>query len=130
MNSPQPRPQSEDDAGILGRVNRYAPVYDETGEEIGEVIRIHLPGQFEQHTELAENTPPVRMVDDDLFVPDEQIAAEIPEAILARMREQGFIEVRGGLLQSNRYVVPDQIARLDESGVYLRVRKDRLVKST
>ena len=130
MNSPQAQPQSEDNGGKLSRINRYAPVYDETGEEIGEVIRIHLPGQFDQHTELAENTSPVRMVDDDLLVPDKQMTDEIPGAVLARMREHGFVEIRGGLLQANHYVVPDQIARIDKDGVHLRVRKDRLIRST
>ncbi len=54
----------------------------------------------------------------------------VPQVLHARLMQHGFIRIdSAGLLAADRYVMPEQIGRVDGEGVYLQVERDALVKS-
>jgi hypothetical protein len=54
---------------------------------------------------------------------------DVPEVVQNRLRYNGFIKIDGdGLFAPDRYVLPEQIARVANGRVYLRASRDELVK--
>jgi hypothetical protein len=53
--------------------------------------------------------------------------ANVPSVVVARIRQDGCLEVYGGLRRDNYYVLPDQIAEAANNGVFLNCSRVALV---
>lgn len=123
---------------ILNLVHEGMDVYDREDKKVGTVERLFFgsastmdAGDYEAQTQTVDQ----EIVDygrgsivdaiADAFDP----ADDIPESLRNRLLQQGFIRVDGaGLFASDRYVVPEQIARVSDDNVYLKVSQDDLIK--
>ncbi|WP_207747599.1 hypothetical protein [Pelagibacterium limicola] len=55
---------------------------------------------------------------------------DMPESHRARLYQEGYVLLDAdGIMQSDRYVLPSQIASASEQGIFLRVRRDELAKA-
>ena len=98
------------------------PVYDHNSEQIGHVIRIHItdnnPVKKRGQNSLAaqaRNKEWLRLIG-NIAEPDDPYALSMAQDFW----EQGFIKIRGeGLLWLQQYILPSQIARIEENGIYL-----------
>jgi len=57
----------------------------------------------------------------EVFNPD-----DIPEPVKARMYRHGFLKVETGLFKDDRYVLLDEVARINDDTVHLTITKDDL----
>lgn len=51
----------------------------------------------------------------------------MPEERRQRLLNEGFLHIEGGLLQSDRYVLADQIAAVQEERVTLNIPGDSVI---
>ncbi len=81
------------------------------------------------HTETAtepDETPAEEIAESvaDAFVGRD----DIPDELRQRLLRYGYLRLDGGLLHSDRFVTPDQVARVDEH-VHLNVAGDDLLSA-
>ena len=126
---------SPEDMGskVLQRVREGMAVYDVDGQRVGVVDYVFLGAASEQTLERGEGPAtapdpsdrPNSLVDDlvTVFAPD-----NLPEELKERLRRNGFLRIDAdGLFAPDRYVMPDQVARVDEH-VHLSVQRAALIK--
>ena len=117
---------------ILARVQEGMKVFDPAGRQVGTVEHVYLGSADERS--IAQGTGPATVEDphqgDHSFLDDLGRAFardELPETLRARLLLQGFIRVDGaGLLATDRYLTPSQIARVGTDEVRLKVDWKRL----
>jgi hypothetical protein len=122
--------QPELGSRILAAVREGMRVYDDRGDRVGTVDRVFLGSASEQAIE--QGTGPATVPDPDhsfledvarVFDPD-----DLPKTVRERLLLHGFIRIdAAGLFAADRYVTPEQIARVSGDGVHLRVGRDRLL---
>lgn len=112
----------------LDQVRSGMSVYDSTGQRIGEVSYVYLGATMEQETERG--TGPAR----DLAIEQDNnnsfvealseafYTEEMPEEMLARLRQHGFVRIdTSGLFADDRFVSAEQIASVEDGKVRLSV---------
>jgi hypothetical protein len=127
----------QQNTSVLNLVHEGMDVYDREDKKVGTVERLFFgsastmdAGNYEAQTqtvdqELDYGHDSIVDVIAEAFDP----ADDIPEVLRNRLLQQGFIRIDGaGLFASDRYVVPDQIARVSDDKVYLKVSQDNLIK--
>lgn len=114
----------------LKTIREEMDVLDRSGEKVGTVEKIQFgtedftrPGA-ESATAPAHNETRT-LVDDfaEAIAPPETVAEEVRE----RMERFGFIKIDRGLLRGDRYVMLNQVARIDGDEVLLTIGEDDLV---
>ncbi len=118
---------------VMLQIREGMTVYDRSGAAIGtvEFVRFsdedpHQPGT-ETVTGSPADTPTGSWLVEDIarvFSDD-----DLPETLRDRLVRHGFVRVDAGLLASDRFVLPDQIADVNEAGVYLQVTDNELIKA-
>jgi hypothetical protein len=129
----------ERDSGshLLQRVRAGMIVYDRNDERVGTVADLYFGSSSEQAnregtgaaTAHDPNTRGDTLLDDfaRAFAPSE----DIPEVLRNRLLHSGFIRVDApGLLGSDKYILPEQIASVSTDRVKLNVSRDELIKRT
>ena len=54
---------------------------------------------------------------------------DVPEPLRSQLLRDGYVHLDAkGLFASNRYILPEQISRMDADGIQLNVTKDALIK--
>jgi hypothetical protein len=54
---------------------------------------------------------------------------EVPEPLRSQLLRDGYVHLDAkGLFAKDRYILPEQIARMDADGIQLNVTKDALIK--
>ena len=100
-------------------VEEGMPVIDSNGDRVGTVDFLHYgqePGTGDVQTnDLIEEVAEVFAADNN-----------IPEELQERLKREGYIQIDSGILQSDAFVMEDQIARVDEH-VHLTITKDKLI---
>ncbi len=116
---------------ILDLIEEGMKVYDRDGDEVGEVDGLHYgaSGDYRYGQAPTASASPDDYVDpvtdflQDVFNPD-----RLPEELRERLLNNGFLHVDGpGLLDRDRFVLPEQIAAVNDDGVQLRVSRDELI---
>ncbi|RIK44912.1 MAG: hypothetical protein DCC55_00840 [Chloroflexi bacterium] len=107
---------------ILTQIYKGMNVYNNANEHIGEVQAVYLGAASEvgagPATDDARAQPGTRV---QRFVAELFDATDIPDEVAERLRRSGYIRIDGaGLLARDRFVTPDQIARVSGENVYLR----------
>jgi len=109
-------------------------VYDRTGAAIGVVEFVRFgeedptqPGPETITGSEVENTAGTWLVESiaEVFGADDNL----PDTLRSRLIRHGFVRVDAGLLASDRFVLPDQIASVTNEGVRLHVTDDELIKA-
>ena len=129
-----------EEGGILTAIKEGMSVYDVEGEEVGEVDFVYFGTMQIEDTALGvtpatQGTAPgdlspgeswVARLNDILGLDDPDL---FPEVVAKRLMQKGFVRVEGGLLfGDDRFILPEQIAGLDEDGVHLKVEADDLAE--
>ncbi len=117
---------------LLHQIREGMDVYDSTGERVGTVEYVHF-GDENPARPGPEAATPSPMLERDPTLVDMVAEAfstdDIPEELQQRLRLHGFVKVDFGLLRSDRYILPDQIAGVSADKVHLNVSQDELVSS-
>jgi hypothetical protein len=120
---------------LLKNVREGMDVYDRDGKKVGEVDEVFLGavdstesdwGQgaatnagadFQQDATIVENVIEALGMDDEIE----------RSTIRGRLEREGFVRVRGGLFKSNRYILPEQIAAIENDRISLRGKDSDLL---
>lgn len=120
---------------LLKSIREGMEVHDSQEHKIGTVKQVYFGASSDEtmnHGAGAATAPsPAErrdtLVDDvarGIFAPD-----DLPEEIQQRLINEGFVRVDPtGLFKGDRYVLPEQIARVHENHVHLTVALDSLLK--
>jgi hypothetical protein len=112
-----------DNDNMLKKIEEGMKVYDNTGDKIGTVEFIHFSeANGSEHTgAAAPPSEPVRL--DPIEILRKVFGADnLPEEMRERLLMQGFIKIDSAkLFGADRYVMLDQISKVDEDGVHLTV---------
>jgi hypothetical protein len=116
---------------LMRDIHKGMKVFDRDDHEIGTVewVKFGDDDPSTPQVEAVTSSEPQRrdsIIDNiaEAFSPD-----EIPEALRARLMQQGFVRVdSNGLFAHDRYVLPEQIMGISSDRVTLKVGKDELIK--
>lgn len=107
-------------------------VFDSERHEIGKVDGLKYPENaiapdIEPATAEGAQTPEDNTIID--AVADAFGREEIPEPLRSQLLRDGYIHLDAkGMFAHDRYILPEQIARVDGEGIQLNVTKDALIK--
>ena len=137
MEPREPGFANEDYPNILELVKEGMEVYDRDNDHIGVVEDVFM-GTENRVEEETGTGPATSNVGTGSGFPDNTLLEEIadvlsvedemPEVVIDRLRQSGFIRVDAGIFDEDLYVVPSQIGSVEGDKVTLRVDKDDLVK--
>lgn len=124
---------SYQDSSLLTKIYQGMDVFNNANEHIGTVEAVYLGATADSEPGAEPATP------DDQAVPGTRIQrfvaelfdpTDMPDEIAERLRHSGYIRIDGpGLLAGDRFVTPDQIARVNDEGVFLRTAHAARVES-
>lgn len=107
-------------------------VYDVEGEKVGEVKTIFFGDVSDTAIELGGDIAdsPALDLGGDTFVDNlaDVFGDDIPRELAERLINEGYLLVEGGLLRSDRFVLPYQVAQVSGDEVHLNVDEDELIK--
>jgi hypothetical protein len=133
MNQPTPKPTES--TTLLAQVHEGMTVYDRDGAKLGTVEDIYIGDLTETADERGQGpatASPSGPMDHSLVADFMQAVSPqepMPEPIRQRLLRHGFIRIDcSGLFASDRYAMPDQIAKVSEDSVVLHVAREELVK--
>ncbi len=117
---------------ILAKIHEGMDVFDKTGGKIGTV-------EFLKMTDENPDTPQAEQLTSDPGLPVRRTFVDnlmdvfrseaIPDPLHETMLRTGFLRMDSeGLLSSDRYVLPSQIAEVNGDKVKLSVSKDALIR--
>ena len=115
----------------LRQIQEGMKVIDRTNKQIGEVEMVMFGDDDPATPELETSGLSQRGRRDTLIenIADAFRTDELPEEVREKLLHQGFIRVDAdGLFAADRYVMPEQISRVDADAVTLTVSKDELIK--
>ncbi|MHB8627949.1 MAG: hypothetical protein ACYDBJ_16945 [Aggregatilineales bacterium] len=102
-----------------------APERGASADEAGRTVGVPLP-TIPLATGLTGSGTGTGMVG---VLPVFAFEDDVPQGLRSRLLEQGFVQVKGaGILSSARYIMPGQIASVQNEEVHLNIRRDRLIK--
>jgi hypothetical protein len=130
---------SQPERGQIMRVKEGMKVYDVEDNEIGKVDFIRYGEASEEALDRGRGPAGTS---DDALAEEEGLLGDLTlgfagtpeddresETIRARMLRSGYIRINtSGLFASDRYVLPENIASVDEESIKLKVHKDKLLK--
>lgn len=120
---------------ILHQIKEGMTVYDSEGSNIGTVETLFFGAASD--AEVAEGVVPSTTTTAPDSVRNTFVGAladifddhdDIPEELAERLRYHGFIKVDGNWLGADRYVMPEQIASVNDEGVHLNTKRDYLIE--
>jgi hypothetical protein len=114
---------------VLARIKEGTAVYDPDGHTIGTVKTVYLGSSEEGR---ARGTGPATVGDGGSSSPIDFVAASLrppspfPDVLRQRLLQHGYlgVDIRFG---RDCYVMPEQIAEVNELGVVLNVGRDALI---
>ena len=111
------------DNRMLNMIEEGMKVYDNNGEEIGTVEFIHFSEANGKELTLAASLPDEHEEADLVgFIRKLFGSDNLPEELRERLLMNGFIRVDSArFFGADRYVMLNQIAKVEKNGVHLRV---------
>lgn len=120
---------------LLKSIHEGMNVIDSKGDKIGTVRDLYFGAdsdEMQRHGAGAATAPNPNLRSDDLVQDVAQAVFggdELPDEMRQRLINNGFLRIdTAGLFASDRYVLPEQIARVHDEHVHLNVAKDGLLK--
>jgi len=126
--------ESGQDSLILSQVYEGMTVYDVTGRKIGTVESVYLGELTMAADEYSQGWATTSTFDNSEgsliqeFARALLLTERVPDAWREQLMCYGFVEVTGLSFLASRYVLADQIARVADNRVMLRVCRDELLK--
>jgi sporulation protein YlmC with PRC-barrel domain len=116
----------------LTDVQQGMEVYDQAGDKVGTVSRVVFGvGDTLTEERVTPTGIDLSVREEDSIVDNiaEVFAGEsnMPEVVRKRLVNDGFIQIDAGLLHSDRYATPDQVANVGDDRVTLNVAGDELI---
>lgn len=128
---------------VLTQIREGMPVYDQAGEEVGQVDMVYL-GTVDQNQDVREEQgdtlDPVRPVatsvtdapgEDTLVDPTGAILIDdtgLPEKHRIQMLRRGFIRIESAdPAAPERYAMPEHIASVSDENVELHISREELI---
>ncbi len=119
---------------ILALIHKDMEVYDRTNNKVGTVKYVHFGVASEATFDTGQAPATTSEAGArgeswldalvDVFDP-----AEVPEVLRDRLLRHGFVLIDStGLFSSDRFAMPDQIARVAQDHMILNVLGDELIK--
>jgi len=107
----------------LNMIKKGMKVFDNSGDEIGTVEWVHF-GEAEGPPATGAATPPSEHLQSDLVetVGNAFKSDDLPQELRERLLMRGFVKMDSKkLFGVDRYVMTDQIEKVDKNGVHLTV---------
>lgn len=117
---------------VLAQIHEGMDVFDRTGDKVGEVDYVYFGDEDATTPEADVATPSERATRDNTIV---DVLAEafrtedLPQELRERLQVHGFVKVSTGMLRSDRFVLPEQIASVTGEAVHLDAAFDELISS-
>ena len=105
-----PRSRVTEDALLY--VREGMPVFDRENERVGMVTFVYMGSDSDDDTLTLSALP--------------QNVHNLPREIVLRLAEMGFVEIDTGLIRGRRYAASDQIARIADEGLWLKIWEEDL----
>lgn len=122
---------------ILNDVHEGMTVYDANLDRIGTVDYVQFGAASDSQRAQGSGPATVAPADNGYDQPLVDMVASVfnpgdmPDEMAQKLQHSGFIRIdSNGLFAADRYVIPDNIARVDSNGVYLSATSDELLKRT
>lgn len=119
---------------LFTSVEKGMEVIDSKGDRVGTVDDLYFGAdadEMRRHGAGAATAPDPSVRDDDIVTELAQALFDdnnLPEEMRKRLINSGFLRISAsGLFKSDRYVLPDQIARIHDDQVHLNVAGDGLL---
>lgn len=113
---------------VLRQIHEGMHVRDARGRDLGKVSYVKM-GDPEAATTQGNDRQPGPLGQIAYAVVGEQTEPDVPEPFRSQLLRSGFFKVDGpGLFGTDRYVAPDQVARITETTISLSVTRDHLVQ--
>lgn len=116
---------------MLNRVYEGMDVYDRDGHKLGSVSDIYAgeAADAPRGVEPGESQPLAApgtgsIVNNVAGVFDDHL----PEVLRSRLRHNGYIRIKAGLLKSDRFALREQVTSVEGERVTLNVSGDELIK--
>jgi hypothetical protein len=127
--------QSRQEINVLSLIKAGMPVEDRNGDEVGTVRYVQM-GDENVHTDTVEaasasRTEPATTGINSFFrdIAEALVGTDqLPQELIRRMERTGYVQVDTGILQSDRYVLPEHIAIVDGERVQLNVTRDAIIQ--
>jgi hypothetical protein len=123
-----------DQNNVLTQIHRGMKVFDRDNKEIGTVDQVYM-GEADLDADargLGPTTARGSEPASDALVQDLGrffSSGEIPDELRERLLRQGFVRIdSSGLLASDRFAMPEQIASVTNDRVMLKVTRAELIK--
>lgn len=121
---------------ILKSIHNGMDVLDSKGDKIGTVDDVYFGAdsdEMQRHGAGAATAPDPSIRKNDLVTNVARAVFDdnddLPEEMRQRLLNNGYIRLdTAGLFASDRYILPEQIARIQEDHVHLTAAKDELLK--
>ena len=112
---------------LLKSIEKGMKVDDVDGKNVGKVEFVHFS---EANGTVAASPPDESVVSGVIEIIRDAFSTEkMPQELQERLLMHGFIRVDGPVLfGADRYVMPEQIASLENDTVCLKVGRDKLIK--
>jgi hypothetical protein len=113
------------------KIKKDMPVYDRYDEKVGTVAEIRF-GDDDPRTPEPESVQASAPQEQGSTLVEDLAQAfragpNLPPPLRARLDRMGYLKLAGGLFQKDTYVLPNQIAQVDEERVTLSVPGGELV---
>lgn len=127
----EPLIHNTDAHNLLNRVYEGMDVYDRDGHKVGSVSDVYAGAAADAPpgVEVGESRPQAApgtgsIVNNVAEVFDDHL----PEVLRSRLRHNGYIRIKAGLLKSDRFALREQVTTVDGERVTLNVSGEELIK--
>ena len=129
MTEPLTNPKTDNHP--LARVREKMEVYDNAGKKLGHVQSMFMGAVADAETPgvIPVEGAKLEAVADHSIVMDvaRVFTDDMPEVLRNRLRHNGYIHIRGGLLKGDRYALREHIAAVEGDRVRLNIRGNELI---
>lgn len=122
---------------ILNNVHEGMNVYDANRDQIGTVDYVQFGAASDSQRDQGSGPATIAPADKDYDQPLVDMVASVfdpgdmPDEMAQKLQHSGFVRIdSNGLFAADRYVMPDQIGRVDGNGVHLKITQDELLRRT
>jgi hypothetical protein len=113
-----------DRQNLLSMIKKDMKVYDIEGHEVGMVEFVHFSEAHGSRSTGAASLPDEPAKSDLIEIIKEMFGSDgLPEELRERLLMRGFFKIDSAkLFGADRYAMSDQIAKVDDNGVHLKVK--------
>lgn len=109
---------------LLSMIKKGMKVYDNEGEEVGTIEFVHFSEADGSRSTGAASPPDEPAKSDLIEIIRKAFGSDgLPEELRERLLMRGFVKIESAkLFGADRYAMSDQIAKVENNGVHLKVK--------